>query len=152
VRDGSYASTNYGDETTMVIKLASSGYDRISVLSFDTASITGTVERAILWVSGHVSDSGGNQTSVTAYGLSSTSWTETAVTWNTAPSLGTAYDSGQISTTTDWIALDVTALVKAASSGVADIGLYQESVGLAVILSTNHAGSSVAPTLEIITT
>jgi hyaluronate lyase len=152
VRDGSYASTNYGDETTMVIKLASSGYDRISVLSFDTASITGTVERAILWVSGHVSDSGGNQTSVTAYGLSSTSWTETAVTWNTAPSLGTAYDSGQISTTTDWIALDVTALVKAASSGVANIGLYQESAGLAVILSTNHAGSSVAPTLEIITT
>ena len=150
VRDGSYATTNYGDETTMVVKYASSGYDRMSLLSFDTASISGTVERAILWLNGHVSDSGGNQTSLTAYGLSSTSWTETAVTWNTAPTLGTAYGTGQISTTTDWVALDVTALVQSATGDVADIGLYQASAGLAVILYTGHESSSVAPTLEII--
>jgi hyaluronate lyase len=152
VRDGSYASTNYGGETTMTVKYADgAGYDRISLLKFDASSISGTVARAVLWVEGGVSDSAGSQTTLTAYGLSSTTWTETAVTWSTAPSLTTAYGTGALSDTADWVGLDVTSLVTAAAGGIAGIGVYQSSVGLATVLSTRAATNGKAPILEVIT-
>ncbi|GAA1964253.1 polysaccharide lyase 8 family protein [Catenulispora subtropica] len=152
VRDGSYAATNYGGQTTMVVKSASSGYDRVSLLKFDTAAITGSVTRAVLWVNGYVADSGGSMTTVGAYGLSSSSWSEATVTWNTAPAIRTAYGSGPLSNTADWVGLDVTGLVQAAAaSGVVAIGVSQAAAGLAAILATNHGAVGTAPVLEVVT-
>jgi hypothetical protein len=151
VRDGSYATTNYGSETTMVVKKATSGYDRVSLLKFDASAITGTVTRAVLWVNGYVADSGGSMTSVAAYGLSSSAWSEASVTWNTAPTTQSAYGSGPLSNTADWVGLDVTGLVQGAAGGSAAIGVSQGAGGLAVVLATSHGASGTGPVLEIVT-
>ncbi|HEX4791121.1 MAG TPA: polysaccharide lyase family 8 super-sandwich domain-containing protein, partial [Actinospica sp.] len=152
VRGGSpYATENFGGESSMVVKNATGTYQRISLLEFDTAAITGTVRRAVLWLNGYVADSGGSQTSLTAYELAAGTWTETGVTFATAPALGTALGSGEISDLTDWVGLDVTAAVRTGSGAVTAVGVYQASAALAVELSTSHAAAG-APVLEILTT
>ena len=152
VRGGTYTTDNYGTSNSMVVKNSTGSYDRIALLKFSTAAVTGTVSRAILWVNGYVSDSGGSQTGLTAYGLSSSTWTGATVTFSTAPSLTTAYGTGQISDTTDWVGLDVTALVAAAAAGgEAAIGISQLTAGLAVILYTTIEGAAESPILEVIT-
>lgn len=151
VRGGSpYDTENFGSETLMVVKNATGTYDRISLLQFDTSAVTGAVERAVLWLNGYVADSGGSQTSVTAYALSSGAWTETGVTFDTTPTLGTALGTGQVSDLTDWVGLEVTAAVTTGSGAVTALGVWQESAGLAVELFTSHAAAG-APVLEIIT-
>ena len=151
VDGGADDATNYGGGTSMAVKNSTGAYDRISLLKFSTTGVTGTVGRAILWVNGHVSDSGGSQATLTAYALSNDTWTETTVTFNTAPSLTTSYGTGQISTTNDWISLDVTGLVATATGGITAIGLWEASAGLDVTLSTKESGTAKSPILEVIT-
>jgi len=151
VRGGSYASQNFAGSTTMAVKNSTGAYDRIALLKFSTAAISGTVARAILWVNGYVADSGGSQTGLTAYGTSTDSWTEAAVTFTDAPALTTAYGSGQLSDTADWVGLDVTALVAAGADGLASVGVSQPSAGLAVLLATKEGSAATAPVLQVIT-
>ncbi|MBR7838491.1 polysaccharide lyase 8 family protein [Actinospica durhamensis] len=152
VRGGTYAAVNYGGETQMDVKNSTASYTRISLLKFDASAVTGTVERAVLWLRGYVDDSNGDQATLTAYGLSGSSWSESTVTYATAPSLGTAYGTGQITTTADWIGLDVTGLVSAAAGGSAAIGVYEPAAGLSVILYTREAAAGTTPFLEVVTT
>jgi hyaluronate lyase len=153
VRGGSpYGTENFGGETTMVVKNATGTYERISLLQFDTASVTGTVTKAVLWLNGYVSDGGGSQTALTAYKLGSSSWTETGVTFATAPALGTALGSGEISDLTDWVGLEVTGAVTTGSGAVTALGVWEAAAGLAVVLSTSHGAAAIAPVLEILTT
>lgn len=160
VRDGSYAGTNYGSATTMVVKNAGasgSGYNRRSLLAFDLSALTGRVSRAVLWLYGDVQDSGGVQTTLQAFGLASDTWTEADVTWNTAPAPTTALGTGTISTAADWIGLDVTAAVAAAQTaaggdGRAALAVFQPSgaAGLATVLNTRRSSAN-APLLEVVT-
>ena len=153
VRGGSpYATENFGGGTTMVVKNATGTYERISLLQFNTASVTGTVTKAVLWLNGYVSDTGGTQTALTAYKLGSSSWTETGVTFNTAPALGTVLGSGEISTLTDWVGLEVTAAITTGTGAVTALGVWEAAAGLAVVLSTSHGAAATAPALEILTT
>lgn len=155
VRDGSsYAAVNYGAATTMQVKNANAtgtGYDRQALLSFDTAGVTGTVSRAVLWTHGFVSDSGGTQTTLQAFATASGTWTETGVTWNTAPALGAALGTGQVSTAADWVGLDVTAAVAPAVGGPASLAIWEplNAVGLAVVLNSRE-NSATPPVLQII--
>jgi len=153
VRDGSYASTNYGGLGTMVVKnpnSIASGYARRSLTTFDLTGITGTVKRAVLWVYGNVQDSGGARASLQAFSLSSAPWQESTVTWNNAPALGSPLGSGTLGTPRDWVALEVTGAVAAASGTVSiavdgPVGL----VGLASVLDTR--GGPHPPQLQVIT-
>jgi len=156
VRDGSYAGTNYGNQTTMVVKntnTTNSGYTRRSLTKFSLSGVTGTVKRAVLWVHGGVADSAGTQTTLRAYAVGS-SWSESTVTWNTAPALGTAQGTKLIGDQEDWIALDVTAAVAAAlSSGTVSLAVFEPlgAVGLAAVLNTRTNGAN-QPRLQVITT
>jgi hypothetical protein len=156
VRDGSNAGTNFGGQTTMVVKntnTANSGYTRRALTKFDLSGLSGTVKRAVLWVHGNVSDSGGVQTTLRAYGLASATWTETGVTWNTAPALGAALGTGVVGTSADWVGLDVTSAVAAAhSSGTAALAVFEAlgAVGLAAVLNT-RLNAADRPQLEVIT-
>lgn len=159
VRDGSYANTNYGNATTVVVKntnTANSGYTRESLLAFDVSGLTGKVSRAVLWLYGNVQDSAGTETTLQAFGLSSTNWTETGVTWNTAPSRTTALGTGLLSTGGDWIGLDVTSAVAAAQTsaggnGTAALAVFEPggAVGLAVVLDA-RLSSTNPPQLEVV--
>nr|WP_083466289.1 polysaccharide lyase family 8 super-sandwich domain-containing protein [Kibdelosporangium sp. MJ126-NF4] len=152
VRDGSYATTNFSNQTTMVVKntgSTGSGYNRRSLTKFDLTGLGGTVRRAVLWVYGNVQDSGGTHATVQAHALDA-SWSESAVTWNTAPAMGTAQGAGQLSTRLDWVALDVTNAVAAArASGTVALGVYGPS-GLAVVLNT-RTNATNPPQLEVVT-
>ena len=160
VRDGSsYAAVNYGTATTMTVKntdTTASGYSREALLSFDTSAITGSVSRAVLWTHGYVADSGGTQTTLQAFATASDSWSETAVTWNTAPALGTALGTGQVSTAADWIGLDVTSAVAASvgaagGDGTASLAVFEplDAVGLAVLLNSRE-NTANQPVLQVI--
>jgi hyaluronate lyase len=160
VRDGSsYDTVNYGTTGTMVVKntnTTGSGYARRALLKFDASAISGTVSRAVLWTHGSVSDSGGTQTSLQAFATANDTWTETGVTWNTAPALGTALGTGQISTAADWIGLDVTsavasAVTSAGGDGTASLAIWQplNAVGLAVVLNSRESTAN-PPVLQII--
>lgn len=48
VRDGTYASTNYGTVNSLVIKNSSSGYTRTSYLQFDISAFSSPVAEAKL--------------------------------------------------------------------------------------------------------
>jgi hyaluronate lyase len=131
VRDGSFANTNYNNETSLVVKRVDggTGYARMTLLRF--ALPTGHIERAVLWIKGHVSDASGTQTGVRAYGIAP-DWDPATVTWNTKPALGAQAGGAMISTLADWMGFDVTSLVSGAKLAVA---LYQDTPGLAVVTS-----------------
>lgn len=160
VRDGSaYNTVNYGTATTLTVKntnSTASGYSRQALFAFDASAVAGTVSRAVLWTHGYVADSGGTQTTLQAFATASDTWAETAVTWNTAPALGTALGAGQISTAADWIALDVTSAVAAAvtaagGDGRASLAVWEPlgAVGLAVLLNSRE-NTAYPPVLQII--
>ncbi|MFC1438935.1 polysaccharide lyase family 8 super-sandwich domain-containing protein [Streptacidiphilus sp. N1-10] len=160
VRDGSaYNTVNYGTATTLTVKntnSTASGYSRRALFAFDASAVTGTVSRAVLWTHGNVADSGGTQTTLQAFATASDTWTESAVTWNTAPALGTALGTGQISTAADWIGLDVTTAVAAAvtaagGDGTASLAVWEPlgAVGLAVLLNSRE-NAAYPPVLQII--
>ncbi|PYC77716.1 lyase [Streptomyces tateyamensis] len=157
VRNGSYADTNYGNLTTMVVKNANAGnggYDREALLSFDLSGLTGTVSRAVLWVYGNVQDSGGTTTAMQAFAMAAGSWSEPSVTWNSAPALGAAQGSGQLSPGVDWVALDVTGAVAAARSAgtPANLAVFEPlgAAGLAAVLNT-RLNTVNPPRLEVVT-
>ncbi|WP_309056355.1 polysaccharide lyase family 8 super-sandwich domain-containing protein, partial [Streptomyces sp.] len=112
VRDGSYAAATYGSDTMLVVKNAASGFARRSFLKFDVSGLPGAPRRAVLWVYGRTADSGGTQSTVSAYSVSGDGWTETGLTWNDQPALGTPLSSRPIGAVNDWVPLDVTAHVK----------------------------------------
>ncbi|GAA0685760.1 polysaccharide lyase 8 family protein [Kitasatospora atroaurantiaca] len=158
VRDGSYGNTNFGNATTMVAKnsnVANNGYNRRSLLRFDVAGLSGRVSRAVLWVYGNVQDSAGTQSALQAFATASDSWTETGVTWNSAPALATALGTGMVSTN-DWVGLDVTSAVAAAQTsaggtGTASLAVFEPlgAAGLAAVLNT-RLNSTNPPRLEVI--
>lgn len=152
VRDGSYADTNYGSTTDLVVKNVNTGYNRRSFLKFDVSALAGTPTRAVLWVSGATSDSTGTQASLTGYAVSSDSWTETGLTWNNQPALGDALSSGAIGSAKDWIPIEVTSHVRTqyAGDGTATVALAESAAGVAVLLAS-RSSSANQPFLQVMT-
>lgn len=143
VRDGSYADTSYGTTTTLVVKnAAGTGYNRQAYLAFDTSPIMGTITAATLSVYGFVSDSSGTQTNVEAYGVTETAWTETDLTWNTRPALGSVLATTSATTTKSWLSFDVTSHVGSQSSGRVCVALAEATAGLAVVLNSRENAAS----------
>ena len=90
VRDGTNAGTAFGstDAANLVTKLAPAGQtgnNRETYLTFDISAVTGTITGATLKVNGHTQDSRDANIGVGAYTVSTTSWTESTLTWNNKP-------------------------------------------------------------------
>ncbi|OIV39482.1 hypothetical protein BIV57_01215 [Mangrovactinospora gilvigrisea] len=156
IQDGPKADTNFGAATTLAVANtgASSGNQR-ALLAFDLSGTDGEIERAMLWAYGTVTNPTPARSEVVAYLLDGADWTQTGVTWNSAPSLGTALGSGPLITRGDWVGLDVTAAARAASpsaggTGTAAVALWQDSSGLPVVLHSTE-NTANAPVLEVIT-
>ncbi|MFC1438659.1 polysaccharide lyase family 8 super-sandwich domain-containing protein [Streptacidiphilus sp. N1-10] len=152
VRDGSYAATNYGTATTLVAKntgTTGGGYSRAAYLAFDTSALAGaTVTSAVLQVYGFVSDSGGTQTTLDAYAVGDTGWTETGLTWNNRPALGDLLASAAVTGTKAWLSFDVTSQL--AAPGRIGLALWQSAAGLAVVLNSRES-SAYQPQLVVTT-
>lgn len=89
IRDGSYASTNYGTLTTAVVKSDVTGYDRKTFEKFDFSSITGTsVHSATLSFYVNAVNTAPSRT-FSIYTTQVENWGETSITWNNAPAATT---------------------------------------------------------------
>lgn len=94
VRDGSYASTNYGSADTLIIKSDATSYNRQSYLRFDLSQVTGTVQQATLYLA----PTAVGQTNVLdklAVSGNNT-WVESAITWNNQPGASTTLSTGKV--------------------------------------------------------
>jgi len=113
VRDGSYANTNYGTATTMVVKADAVGYNRNSYLRFDYHAFKDTAAASALlklYVSGVNTDA---SRVVSVYGITDTTWGEKTITWNNKPTAGTKLGSITISNQSGlWYQLDVTPYIQ----------------------------------------
>ncbi|MEO7802155.1 MAG: DNRLRE domain-containing protein, partial [Ginsengibacter sp.] len=89
VRNGTYATTNYGLDTSLIVKGSSSaGFARNSYLKFNLSSL-GNVSSAKLRVYGNNIDDA-TAVSLSAYGIDNDAWTETAIIWNNSPTTASA--------------------------------------------------------------
>jgi subtilisin family serine protease len=135
VRDGGYAGTNFGAAAALEVKATgTTGNRRVAYLRFPLASIGTDVTSARLRLYGRRSMASAATDS--AFAVSSNTWSETGLTWNNRPALGTRQGAGvSVSTTADYHDWDVTAFVRAQKSAGAS------SVSLAVQMDTavDHA-------------
>ncbi|HYM53041.1 MAG TPA: DNRLRE domain-containing protein, partial [Candidatus Dormibacteraeota bacterium] len=138
--DASRSTTNYG--TNVKLRVDGSPVVR-SYLRFDLSSIPGTISSATLRIWALSSQSAG----WTARSLTG-SWTETGITHNNAPTLGTASvgSSGPV-TTGSWTSVNVTALIGTGTT--LDIGVNTAST-TALALSSDESGAATAPQLVVI--
>ncbi|WP_343302720.1 PQQ-dependent sugar dehydrogenase [Chitinophaga niabensis] len=92
-RNGTSATITHGttDPNALVVKLNSNpaaGNDRQAFLTFNTSSITSTVTNVKIRLYGGLSDNRSSNTPLTASAVATTSWTESALTWNNKPAIG----------------------------------------------------------------
>ena len=123
VRDGSYANTNFGLATSLVVKNEPvTGYSRESYLKFDLSSLgINGCSSAKLKIYCTYADA---NTPVQVYTVSDDSWSETGITWNNRPSTDTSSSASQtISNTYTWYTFDITACVNSELSGDKTVGI-----------------------------
>jgi mannose/cellobiose epimerase-like protein (N-acyl-D-glucosamine 2-epimerase family) len=114
VRDGSYATTNFGGATELTMKNHSApGYTRESYLRFSLSEVP-SVGSAVLRLYGGLQQAvtGGLATQV--YGVSDVSWSETAINWNNRPaaSTGVLATTNVVNTPKQWYEIDLTSYVQ----------------------------------------
>jgi hypothetical protein len=137
VRNGTNAGVTHGttDPTNLITKLnstASAGNDRHTYLRFDITGVSGNISSAVLRLYGHLADNRNNNIPVSAFAVSNTTWTESAITWNNKPATGAAL---QTATVTDSVARyytwDITSYIqseKAAGRNIISLALLNGTV------------------------
>ena len=117
VRNGSYAAVNYGRDTSLIVKgSAVSNFTRLSYLKFSLSSFS-NISSAKLRIYGRNMD---NTTTIniSSYGANNDSWTETGITFNSAPAASTAtLSSVGVNNVAKYYEFDVTSYVKAQLAG-----------------------------------
>lgn len=128
VRGGSYAGTNSGTDTTLLIKKSNNAeHNREAYFKFNISSVS-TISNAKLRI---YAASTADPITTTVFPVTNTSWTETGITWNNRPTRGAALSSKTINgTTSKWYELDVTNYLKSEKAAGRNI------VGLALANAT----------------
>jgi hypothetical protein len=137
-------ATNYGSSTSLYVD--ADGI-RSSYLKFDLNGLSGTVTSATLQLYAGSSQSTGYQ----VYSVADTSWSESAITWNTKPPMASTSSgsSGPVTTGT-WTSVTVPiSAVQAALGGKLSLGLQTTSNTNLKLLSRE---SATPPKLVITTT
>jgi hypothetical protein len=112
VRDGAYASTNFGTQAALHVKTdTEASLTRDAYLRFDLGTIA-TVSAAKLRVYGHLTAS--DSVRAVAYPVTG-AWSESTLVWNSRPGYVTASPLGSLtatSTTYSWFEVDVTSFTR----------------------------------------
>lgn len=116
VRNGSYAGTAYGSQTTMLVKNGATDYNREAYVRFNLGVVNGTVHGAEMKLYVTTKESGSDPVTVNVYGVANDSWFETDVNadnttfygidWNNKPAAGSLIDSFVV-TGAGWHTIDV---------------------------------------------
>src|SRR5688572_9145184 len=150
VRDGSSASTNFGTVTPLEVRTSSNGQNRDAYFKFDVTGITG-ITLVKLRVNANLSGSGNVATS--AYTVPTMTWTETGITWNNKPPLGSSLASVTVSGTAYvWYEFDVTTYVQseqAAGRNVVSFALHATATSNRVISAKSRESALQEPELVV---
>jgi hypothetical protein len=142
VYEGSNAAKNYGSSTIMAVK-TSAGSDRYAFLKFDLSSLS-SVSSAKLRVYGSASAA----TTLNAYSTGD-SWSESTLTWNNMPAIGSVINGVPINTTKTYYEIDVTSYVQAELAGDQNASfVLEETVGKYSTFNSKEASSN-APQLVV---
>jgi hypothetical protein len=152
VRDGSYATNNFGGESILAVKAsAAAGSSREAFLQFDLAGLPGTPVDATLQLTPTYTSFAGVQ-AVAA--VTNNAWTESGLTWSNKPASGAA-----LATWTPQVNVPVTLPAGGAISnaldpaGTVSFRLYATNTtadGL-VNYASREAGAALAPMLTVLT-
>ena len=152
IRNGTYASTNYGSDVSLVVKgSTATNFSRRSYLKFPLSGVSNIVS-AKLRVYGNNTEST-TAISVSAHGITDDSWTESGITWNNAPSSSTAIASIGVNNVAKYYEWDVTNYVKSEFAGnkVASFALRNVSNQNLVVSFNSKENASNKPQLVITT-
>jgi hypothetical protein len=131
-------TTNYGNSTTL--RVDGSPIVR-SYLRFTVQGLNGTITRATLRIFANSASSA----VVTANSVSNNTWTETGITYNNAPPLGTSLGSSGAVSAGAWITIDITPYIT--GNGTYNLALTTPGV-TAISLASRQSGAN-APQLII---
>jgi hypothetical protein len=147
VRNGTYASTNFGSATELLVKQSpTSGNTRETYLRFSLAGL-GEIGSAKLRFFGLLSRTTEPTVLARVYGVSNTTWSETGITWNNKPASGAAVgDLTVAGTTPQWYELDVTSYVRqqkiAGASAVSFALTAPTSTDAWIVFNSDEASSN----------
>lgn len=134
-----WPTRNFGTARTLT---AGTFFRSESYLRFTVSGITGPVEQATLRLS--VTNGTTNGPSVAP--SSNTTWSETGITWNTRPRVGTGIGNADVIPAQGWVEYDVTPLI--AGNGVFTLALVPDASDSLTVNS--REASENAPQLVII--
>jgi len=155
VRSGAYASTNYGSDPQLIVKISPPDFTRYSFVKFDLSTITGTISSAKLRIYG-AREGTNSSSSDSCYAVSDTTWKESTITWNNMPALGTKQSTTTVTSTAQWYEWDVTSYLQAqknAGKTLVTLAVAMDTLpadNLRDNFNSKEAGSN-APTLRIVT-
>jgi hypothetical protein len=151
VESGVNAGVNYGTSTNMLVKNNVTLATRNTYLMFDVHGLAGVSSATLTLLPNRVDDS----TVKMYYGLASTNWTETGITWNNqSGGLGVIFVTNTVAVGVPDV-LDVTSVVKnqATNGGLLSIVITQPTNsqnGLIQFCSKEHPTNSWRPVLSYV--
>ncbi len=113
VRAGTLAAANFGGASELVTKFGSDPeYIREAYIKLDISDVR-PGDTVTLRLFGRLSDTRAASVTTRIYAVSSTSWTERGITWNTKPAAATAEASVVVSgTASRWYSVDLTSFIQ----------------------------------------
>lgn len=162
------ANTNQGTATFLQVNhtdgTSGSGYNRVSYLKFDLRGLkVAPVSAKLQLTQSNSSPADTNTIQIKVYAIANTTWSETGITWNTAPGLdsSTGLDSGGTLLATQTVtpqpgaplAIDLTSFVAAHLGQLVTLQLISETASAAYMVEFNSRKASAGrPCLALLTT
>jgi len=146
IRDGTNANTNYGTSTTIEIKNDSTSLNRIALYQLNITQSNSIRSQLFSYVVS-LGSMAWNST-LNFSDVNNNSWTETGITWNTAPApSGTRYSEVQSATASTWIGWNITRIIS--SNDVHSIRLQSLTTHTSGLWTLNSKESSNIPYFAI---
>lgn len=143
-------TTNFGTSHFLRSKFLGAGSQRRAYLKFDLSKISGTITSAKLRLFGQ---HGGSASAIDdAYSASSSTWTQSGLTWSNQPAIGSALSSVTVTPTLQYYEWDVS---KAITAGGSTVTLAVEMPGAPSDGEANEYHSTLnanSPPLLVLTT
>ena len=111
VQSGNSANTNYGINPQLVVKINPPDLTRYTFLKFDLGAIKKLPTSAKLKLYG-AREGTNSSSNDSVYAVTDTSWNESAITWNTMPTLGTKLTTTTVGSTPEYYEWDVSSYIK----------------------------------------
>ena len=149
----SSGTSNYGTDTDIRTRLSSSSSNYESYLKFNLSGVSGGITKATLRLYGRLSGTSSSGIPVSIFAVSSTTWTETGITWNNKPTVGTLLATVVVPDTINrYYEWDLSAYVqseKAAGRNVVSLALKSTAASSPYTIFNSREASSNRPQLVV---